>query len=258
MKQQIADNWYEDFFQGIACEVWENAVPVEMTNQEVDFLLGELNLQPGQRILDVQCGFGRHAIPLARKGFEVVGIDISETFIRNLAAKSKAEYLPITAIRADILSVPLEYSFSAAICMGNSFGYFGYDKLKRSVEKVAFCLQPGAKFVINSGMLAESILPNLLTYAKQNTYTIGDVVMEVSNEYDAGESCLVSNLLYTRGAKTEAQAFKHYVFTLGEIRRLLESCGLRLIAAYGDVSLTEFKLGDRQAYLVAEKKARGF
>jgi cyclopropane fatty-acyl-phospholipid synthase-like methyltransferase len=53
MTNQVNDNWYEDFFQGINCELWENAIPTEATKQEVDFLLNELNLQKGQHILDV-------------------------------------------------------------------------------------------------------------------------------------------------------------------------------------------------------------
>ena len=80
MVNEISDNWYEDFFQGINCEIWENAIPPELTKLEVDFLVNELNLQQGQHILDMPCGFGRHAIELSKRGFTVTGIDISETF----------------------------------------------------------------------------------------------------------------------------------------------------------------------------------
>jgi len=51
------------------------------TVSEVDALVDALGLVPGQRILDVGCGPGRHAHELARRGLEVVGIDISESFV---------------------------------------------------------------------------------------------------------------------------------------------------------------------------------
>lgn len=51
------------------------------TEQEVDFLVEVLGLQPGQRVLDVGCGPGRHAVALARRGIEVVGVDISRRFV---------------------------------------------------------------------------------------------------------------------------------------------------------------------------------
>ena len=82
MNNNIKDNWYEDFFQGINCEIWEKAMPTDWTKQEVDFIINELNLQEGQKILDIPCGFGRHSIELSKRGFKVTGIDISPTFIK--------------------------------------------------------------------------------------------------------------------------------------------------------------------------------
>ena len=88
-----------------------------MTKQEVDFLLSELNLQKGQHILDIPCGFGRHAIELSNKGLNVTAIDISETFINGLVSKIHSEKLNITAIRVDI-SVLTEHK-SHILCQNN-------------------------------------------------------------------------------------------------------------------------------------------
>ena len=126
------------FFHGINCELWEKAIPAEVTKQEIDFLLNEFNLQPGQNILDIPCGFGRHAIELAKRGFNVTGIDISPTFIQGLTEKIKSERLDIKAIQADILSVQLNEKFSGAMCLGNSFGYFNFDRMKLFVKKSCF------------------------------------------------------------------------------------------------------------------------
>src|SRR5436853_7596270 len=91
MTTNVNDNWYEDFFQGMNCEVWEKAVSHEWTLQEVNFAVRELKLQPGQHILDIPCGFGRHTIELAKRGFNVTGADISETFLAGLTKKIQAE-----------------------------------------------------------------------------------------------------------------------------------------------------------------------
>jgi cyclopropane fatty-acyl-phospholipid synthase-like methyltransferase len=254
MTEQVKDNWYEDFFQGINCEMWEKAIPFEFTQQEVDFLVSELALQQGQRILDVPCGAGRHSVELAKRGFNVTGVDISQTFIQSLTEKINSQELSIKAIQADILSVQLDQKFSGAICLGNAFGYFSMDKMKVFVEKVSSCLEQGSKFIINSGMVAESILPNLSHYAKNNTYSFGDITMEVTNTYQLKDSYTLSNLRYTQEDKTEEHSFKHYVFTLGEISRLLKQFGLNITATYSSTSKEEYKLGDQQIYIVAEKK----
>lgn len=254
MVNEISDNWYEDFFQGINCELWENAIPTEVTKQEVDFLLNELILKKGNHILDIPCGFGRHAIEFSKQGFEVTGIDISKTFIDGLTEKIISENLNIHAIQADILKIQLNERFAGAVCLGNSFGYFNIESMKLFIEKVSATLEPGAKFIINSGMIAESIMPNFLTYSKNNSYTVGNITMDVTNIYNVEDSYMRSNLIYTKEGKTEEHSFKHYVFTLGEVKRLLKLYGLTTIATYSSTSKEEYKLGDRQVYIVAKKE----
>lgn len=254
MEKEVADNWYENFFQGINCEIWEKAIPTAITIQEVDFLIGELNLQGGEHLLDVPCGFGRHSIELAKRGFRVTGIDISETFIASFRNSIISENLPIQVMQADILRVELPDTYSGALCLGNSFGYFSIDKMKLFVEKVSLSLKARSRFIINSGMVAESILPNFLTYAKNKTYTVGNITMEVINRYHATDSFMTSSLLYTKEGKKEEHSFKHYVFTLGEIKRLLQLYGLQTIATYRSTSKEAYGLGDQQIYIVAEKK----
>ena len=254
MIAEVSDYWYEDFFRGINCEIWENAIPTEWTQQEIEFLVSELDLQQGQHILDIPCGFGRHAIELAKRGFAITGIDISQTFIKKLNEKINLERLNIEAIQADILTLELNKKFSGVVCLGNSFGYFNFEKMKLFVEKVAASLETGAKFIINSGMIAESILPNLSNYSKNKSYTFGDITMDVTNIYNVEEGYMVSHLHYTKEDKTEEHSFKHYVFTLGEVKRMLKSYGLCTIATYNSPSKAEYKLGDQQIYIVAEKE----
>jgi SAM-dependent methyltransferase len=254
MVNEISDRWYKDFFQGINCEIWEKAIPTDVTKQEVDFLLSELNLKKGQHILDIPCGFGRHAIELSKKGFNVTGIDISETFIKGLTEKIISEKLNIKAIQADILAMQLNEKFSGAVCLGNSFGYFNIDRMKLFVEKVSSSLEIGSKFIINSGMIAESILPNFLNYSKNKSYNVGNITMDVANIYNVEDSYMISNLLYTKEGKTEEHSFKHYVFTLGQVKRLLKLYGLSTIATYSSTAKAEYKLGDQQVYIVAKKE----
>lgn len=251
MTNTVNDNWYEDFFQGINCELWEKAVTENWTKQEIEFLIDELNLKQGQQILDIPCGFGRHTIEFAKRGFNVTAIDISETYIVGLLEKIKYSKLNVNAIKADILTVSFNQKFSGAICMGNSFGYFNFDKMKLFVEKVSLSLEKGAKFIINSGMVAESALPD---FSKNQVYTIDDIIMDISYVYDVNESCVISHIVYTKNNQNEKHSFKHYVYTINEIKRLLKQFGLYVVATYSSTSKAEFNLGDSQIYIVAEKR----
>jgi len=250
MTHQVQDNWYEDFFKGLNCELWEKAVPEEWTKQEVDFLTQELGVLPGQALLDIPCGFGRHSVELAKRGFRMTGVDISETFITGLKKKTETENLSITTILHDVLTLELNQKFDGALCLGNSFGYFSFEKMVTFVGKISACLKPGARLVINSGMVAESILAN---FPKSKSYTFGDIKMDIENTYEVNQSFMVSHLTYTKAEHMERHTFKHYVFTMAEIHRLLQQCGLHVIGNYNSPSRSPYQFGDPQVYIVAEK-----
>jgi cyclopropane fatty-acyl-phospholipid synthase-like methyltransferase len=249
----VPDNWYEKFFAGINCEIWERAASDEWTKQEVDFLIKSLQVVPGDSLLDVPCGFGRHALALAKQGYSITAIDISDEFIKKLKARILKDDLPIEVIHADILTVDLSEAakFDGAYCLGNSFGFFDYSGMQIFTTKIAEALRPGSKFIINSGMVAESVIPN---FAKTRSFTLGDLTMDVSNHYDAGESCMTSSLRYIWDDKVEVHRFKHYVYTLGEITRLLKDAGLKVLEVFSSADRTAYQFGDEQMYLVAEKK----
>ena len=220
----ITDNWYQDFFTGLNCELWERAVTPEWTNQEVDLLLATLNVPPGASLLDIQCGFGRHCVELSKRGYQLTGFDISTEFLNTLKQQAEAEQLQIQLIQENILTTQFTTTFDGAYCLGNGFGYVDYEGMNAFVQNIATALRPKARLVINSGVVAESILTH---FPETNRYVLGD--------------------------RVETHYFKHYVYTLAEIKRLLVRHGLQIVAVYSSTDRAIYQLGDQQMYLVAEK-----
>ena len=85
-----------------------------MLFRSVDFLVAELGLQPGMRVLDVGCGPGRHAHELARRGVQVHGIDISQRFV-DLATAAAPD--GATFERLDAREMAFDAEFDAVICL---------------------------------------------------------------------------------------------------------------------------------------------
>lgn len=90
------------------------------TRQEIDFLVDVLNLEPGMRILDVGCGPGRHSLELARRGFVVHGIDISQTFI-DLAIAAQVPGSSFQRLDARLANFDQEFDVVICLCQG-AFG----------------------------------------------------------------------------------------------------------------------------------------
>ena len=64
-------NINDTYFDGYYKQIWKTIVPAELTVKETDFMMQYFNLQPGNRILDLMCGYGRHVISLAKKEFTI-------------------------------------------------------------------------------------------------------------------------------------------------------------------------------------------
>ncbi|CAN5830470.1 hypothetical protein BH23ACT12_BH23ACT12_07360 [soil metagenome] len=112
------------------------------TEQEVDFLYNALSLRPGARLLDLGTGPGRHAVEFAKRGVQVVGIDISSKFLAIARERASQAGAPVSFFEMDALALPFEDEFDVAIsiCEG-AFG-LGLDDLKILREMTA-ALKPG-------------------------------------------------------------------------------------------------------------------
>ena len=105
--------------------------------------------------------------------------------------------------------------------------------------------------MINSGLVAESILPN---FPPTKHYVLGDLTMDIRNTYVVGESYMATELTYHKADRVETRYFKHYVYTLSEIKRLLARHGLQTIDVYNSTAQVAYELGDAQMYLVVKKR----
>lgn len=113
------------------------------TASEVDFLMEELMLSSGMRLLDVGCGPGRHALEFARRGLEVVGVDISDDFTEIARAQASKEGLPASFFVQDAHSLPFgeEFDATVSLCEG-AFG-LGLDDLEILRSMARACLAGG-------------------------------------------------------------------------------------------------------------------
>ena len=146
------DHWFEPVAEHLGAAYLRYSF-TKGTDQEVGFLVDALGLQPGMRVLDVGCGPGRHAHALARRGLEVVGVDISQRFV-DLATEAAPP--GATFLRADARDLHFEAEFDAAIslCQG-AFGLTGgpgapLDGDGAVLAGMARALRPGGRLAVSA------------------------------------------------------------------------------------------------------------
>ncbi len=111
--------WYEELFENNA-DGYENEPFVKGTTGEVDFIEKEINFNKNAAIFDIGCGTGRHSIELAKRGYRVTGVDLSEAQLRRAAKNSAEANVSVDFIRADAryLSFKNKFDLVIMICEG--------------------------------------------------------------------------------------------------------------------------------------------
>ena len=146
---------WERFFDLHAPVYHENSFTTN-TAAEVDFLQEELRIPPGGSILDVGCGTGRHSIGLARRGFEVTGLDLSAGMLSVAADEALKAGVDVRWIRADASRFSFRREFDAAICIcEGAFGLLGGEddpigQPLSILRNVSGSLRPGGRFVLTA------------------------------------------------------------------------------------------------------------
>lgn len=166
------DTWYK--------EGWTLAVKDQSwtgdTKKQVDFLINVMGLTGKERILDLACGFGRHSLELARRGFSVVGVDITKAYVEDASQQAEQENLPAQFIHSDIRNVNFEREFDVVLNMADgAIGYLENDEENLKIfDVIAKALRPGGKHLMDimSADYADTHFPCSLWEAGQSGLTL--------------------------------------------------------------------------------------
>lgn len=124
MKAKQAD-WYR---YGCSLDMKQQSW-TEDTERQVAFLLRTLKLNGKERILDLACGYGRHALALAKRGFSVVGVDLTKELVEDAAKTARACGLDAQFVHADIRDIRYENEFDVVLNMADgAIGYLENDE----------------------------------------------------------------------------------------------------------------------------------
>ncbi len=129
--------WYESLFENYARK-YDKECFVQGTVGECDFIEQEVGRDKSIKIIDIGCGTGRHAIELTKRGYKVIGVDLSESQLKRAREKAKDEGVEINFQKHDARALPFEGEFDLAImlCEGG-FSLMETDEMNFEILKKA-------------------------------------------------------------------------------------------------------------------------
>ena len=246
--------WPVAFFDDDYLRIYRPTFTAELTNLEVDFIEHALALPKGSAILDMGCGFGRHAIGMAQRGHQLTGLDFNPRYLEIAADDSAAAGVTVTWEAGDMRAIGHKGEFAGVYSYFTSFGYFSDEENEQVLDQVAAAMQPKGRFLLDV-MNRDWIL----THPQQRNWQQRDdgaLHMEES-ALELRTSRIVSRQILI-DAKGGPQVTKEYflrAYTCAELSALLARHGLLVQRVYGGPDRSEYSTETRRLILLAEKGA---
>jgi SAM-dependent methyltransferase len=237
--------WWEEMFvspgwQGVQLS-WDS---VEDADDQVDRIERALQLEPGMRVLDVPCGTGRISSRLAARGYDVVGVDLTERFLDEARARGDG----VRYERGDMRELAFAEGFDAALCFWGSVGYFDDDGNLAQLRSAARALRPGGRYLIDTAAL-ETILPR---FRERYWFEVEDTVVLQDTSFTVGTGRTETTWTFLRGGERAEQRSSMRVYSVKDLTDLLLTAGFSSFEALDD-ELEPFDLASHRLWLVATR-----
>lgn len=222
----------------------------EDTEQEVEFIERVLELKEGYRVLDLCCGYGRHAIRLAKRGCEVVGYDLSPVMLARAREESRRAGVKVEWIEGDMRELDAQEEFDAVINIFSSFGYFEEEDTQFDVlRRISRALRPKGAFLIetvNRDFLVRHFVP-------RTWFRVDGMWVLEERHFDVVSNRSRVDVMVVDGGREESFYHSVRVYSYTELELLLAASGLMTTGVYGDFQGEAYTWDAPRMIVVAQK-----
>ncbi len=252
------DEWFRTFFDQLYYETYSIFEDEERNLREAKFIIESMGLSPGSRVLDLGCGYGRHAVYLARQGYYVVCLDLSEYMIRKAEERVAAFNVSnrVELVHSDMRELKYRSEFDGIYMFFTTFGYFSDEENSILLERMSNALKPAGVLLLD---LWNPVHIFHIAYINNGVHRIwleaGDYTVLEETHYDVLNARVnTKRIFYKKGwIQPEERSFSVRVYTYWELRDMMEKAGLRIERTYGSYRGDEYKPASPRMILLARK-----
>ena len=234
-------DWWETFFDQDYLRIWGQVFTDEVNTRQAAELWSLLGLNPGCRLLDAPCGWGRLSRRLALLGAMVLGVDQSETLLTE--AEAQRGDLPMEQLRYlrhDLRKSIPEKGFDVACNIFTSFGYGTEEEDIATFRTLRDALRPGGRVIVETNH--RDLMCAFISRGSKLSMRLPDGTLFIDEaDFDAISGVASLNWYWSGPAGSGEKHAKWRCYTPTQIVGLLERAGLRLLGAYQGLSKTPYK-----------------
>jgi SAM-dependent methyltransferase len=244
--------WWEDLFNDDFLRAQSKLTDKHIA-READFIEESLGVQRGARVLDLGCGTGLHAIELARRGYNVVGYDLSLAMLARAAEEAQDRGLTMNFVHGDMREMVYEDTFDGVYSWSTSFGYFDEEKNAQLIGRVQKALKKGGQFlldVVNRDYLMRQS-PSLAWFEGD-----GCICMDEMNVDPITSRLKVKRTMMFDDGRSKEIEYSIRLYALHELGKLLNDQGFRVVEVSGRLATPGVYFGAEspRTLILAEKR----
>lgn len=244
--------WWEELFNDDFVRTMAKITDDQIA-RECDFIEDSLGVAKGGAVLDLACGTGRHAIELSRRGYQVVGYDLSLSMLARAADEAQDRDQKLNFVHGDMREMTFDETFDGVYCWNTSFGFFEEEKNAAVIAKVHRALRSGGQFlldVINRDYCAQQS-PSLVWFE-------GDACIcmdEMQVDFITSRMKVKRTMMFDDGRTREID-YQIRVYSLHELGKLLHDHGFRIAEVSGNCATpgVYFGTASPRTLILAEKR----
>ncbi len=223
--------WYEELFTDYA-RTYDREAFTKGTLQEVDFIEKEICGDRRVRVLDVGCGTGRHAIELARRGYQVTGLDLSPSQLKRAREKAREAGVSVEFVRKDARAFDFRGRFGLVtmLCEGG-FSLMETDEMNfRILENCAKSLKKGGMFILTT---LNALYPLVASLKKiLNDGAVGTKTTDITFDIASLREHSVMTAVDDNGKKKKLRCSERF-YMPSELSWMLKTLGFQTVDVYG-------------------------
>ncbi|MHC4070301.1 MAG: class I SAM-dependent methyltransferase [Planctomycetota bacterium] len=251
MKETQEKAWYEEesFWKSFAPAMF-NQERLDVATEEIDQVIELLGIEKGAKILDLCCGIGRHSLELARRGYSIVGVDLTEEYLGKARKQAESEGLNVEFVRNDMRCFCQNESFDVVINMFTAFGYFESQAENKRVLSNIYCsLREGGKLIID--VMGKEVLARI--YRERDWHEEDGRIFLRESKMQQNWSWADVRLIVLEDGEQREFRFGHRVYSAVEIEGLLKDCSFSSVSIYGDLTGADYDHNAKRLIAVGQK-----